>query len=198
MTYQEAFAAWSADIKPAVVAAYSADDHPALAESWNDYTDTLCKDGELTETEYHHCPAYDDDIPQAGDDQRAFILLAMGVQMTSTHIAERTDSTGSQWDKSASHFAITFTRGSRSFSVEFSQGSAHRGHPDLTDVLQGLLMDTSDVDQDFNDWAESLGYDTDSRRAERAFNACKKELADLERMFNAQELEDLRTIFEDA
>lgn len=45
--------------------------------------------------------------------------------------------------------------------------------PDLCDVLASLSMDASAIDEGpFEDWASSLGYDTDSRKAEAIYNAC--------------------------
>ena len=36
------------------------DDVCLMSESWNDYTDSACKDGEINDLQYHHCPAWDD------------------------------------------------------------------------------------------------------------------------------------------
>lgn len=47
-------------------------------------------------------------------------------------------------------------------------------NPEAHEVLGSLLMD-SDVEYEnsFEDWAESYGYDTDSRRAENIYKECK-------------------------
>lgn len=83
----QAFKQWkelAADIPP--------DDAPMLAESWNNYTDSLCKDGELCGLQYHYAPAYDDDMPGDGSrfdplaDDRAFILDAMGVTLSAVFV----------------------------------------------------------------------------------------------------------------
>lgn len=36
-------------------------DYPAIFEAWNDWTDSLCKDGEITEKQYNEwqCPVKD-------------------------------------------------------------------------------------------------------------------------------------------
>ncbi len=44
---------------------------------------------------------------------------------------------------------------------------------DIGDVLHSLQMDSYDWESTFEDWAESLGYDTDSRRALSIFEACQ-------------------------
>ena len=52
MTKQEALKQWRAEIKPSVIARYGENDLPALRESWNNYTDALCKDGQITARQY--------------------------------------------------------------------------------------------------------------------------------------------------
>lgn len=44
---------------------------------------------------------------------------------------------------------------------------------DPLDVLGSLQSDVMDSDSPFEDWAESLGYDTDSRKAESIWRACQ-------------------------
>lgn len=198
LTFAQAFAGWDSEIKPAVIAQYGADDTVALSESWNDYTDGLCKDGQLSDLQYHHCPAWDDEIP---DEDGAFLLAAMGVTFASLRIPARSGShpdANAEWDASASHWRILVKRGRVEFEVEYSMGAAHTGVPDDESVFNSLLMDTSDIEgETFESWAENLGYDTDSRRAERAFQACQKELLNLKSMFTTAELDDLRETFAD-
>ncbi len=79
-TIQEIFEEWTDEIRPGVIEQYSADDIPALSESWNDFTDMRCKDGALSPTLYHYCPAYDDDMP---DDDLEFLLESLGIDITS-------------------------------------------------------------------------------------------------------------------
>lgn len=195
LTYREAFDSWESDIKPAVVAQYGADDSVALSESWNDYTDALCKDGELTALQYHYCPSWDDEMP---DDDREFILKEMGVRVTSERIPHRTDNLDQDWDDSASHWAVEIRRGAEKFSINYSMGSAHKGNPDPLDVVFSLLSDIRDVeDREFEDWAGDMGFDPDSRKAERVFEACRETLANMRNLFTDLEMEDLQTLFED-
>jgi hypothetical protein len=66
-------------------------------------------------------------------------------------------------------------------TVYFSQGSAHKKPPTLADVLDCLASDASGVDnaRSFEDWASEYGYDTDSRKAERTYQICKKQAQEL-------------------
>lgn len=46
-------------------------------------------------------------------------------------------------------------------------------NPDAVDVLASLAMEADVIDYaSFEDWAESFGYDPDSREAEKVYNAC--------------------------
>lgn len=69
-----AFEQWAEVFKPAIPAG----DGPAHAESWNDFTDSLCKDGSFNNLQYHHCPAWDDEMP---DDDAEFLLDRLGVSL---------------------------------------------------------------------------------------------------------------------
>lgn len=47
--------------------------------------------------------------------------------------------------------------------------------PTLADILHSLLLDASAIDEaSFEDWASSLGYDIDSRKAESTYRECLK------------------------
>jgi len=40
------------DILPIIVQQYGKNDKPAVSQAWNDYTDMLCKDGQITQRQY--------------------------------------------------------------------------------------------------------------------------------------------------
>lgn len=199
ISLSQAFAQWQE-----LAADIPSDDVPMLAESWNNYTDTLAKDGQLTALQYHYAPSHDEPMPGNGSaydalaDDRAFILDAMGVTIRCKPIDSRPDrgNETSEWDAAASHWRITIRRGRRSFSIYFSQGSAHTGEPDLQDVFHAVLLDADSADNDFESWADNFGFDPDSRRAYAAWKACKRTAAKLDRLFSGSELEDLRQLFE--
>lgn len=195
ISLSQAFAQWQE-----LAAGIPKDDGPMLAESWNDYTDSLCKDGELTALQYHYAPAYDDSMPGDGTrfdplaDDREFILDVMGVTMKST----RTDSrdNADEWDRYASHWQITMRRNGKRMVTTYSMGGAHVGEPELPGVLNCLLSDAEAGAESFDDFCANFGYDTDSRKAERTHKACKRTAASLARLFSSSELADLRELFE--
>ena len=58
-------------------------------------------------------------------------------------------------------------------TVSFFQGAAHENEPTPADVLSSLLVDAAVEDYtSFEDWAADLGYDPDSRKAARTYDAC--------------------------
>lgn len=64
--------------------------------------------------------------------------------------------------------------------------------PDIADLLDCLAME-SDVFgyESFEDWAESFGYDTDSRKAEATYKACQTIARDLRRVLGRDDFESL-------
>lgn len=192
----QAFAQWRE-----LTADLPADDVPMLSEAWNDYTDSLTKDGELTALQYHYAPAYDDAMPGEGSRfdplaaDRDFILNAMGVTMKCTRKDTRPDA--DQWDKSASHWRVTLRRNGQSMMLDYSMGAAHTGEPELSYVLNAVMRDSEYAGESFADFCDSLGYDQDSRKAYRTWQACKRSAESLIRLFTSSDLSDLSELFAD-
>ena len=101
------------------------------------------------------------------------------------------------------HFRCRVSRGhrvennfplkARSFSLYFSQGSAHTQDPTLADVLDCLASDAAGYENsnDFTGWADDLGYDTDSRKAEKIWRAVKRQAEQLKRTIGEEAYNDL-------
>lgn len=174
-------------------------DWPMLAESWNNYTDALAKDGGLTALQYHYAPAFDDPMPSHGSrfdplsDDRNFILSAMGVTMSWVRTEPRKDA--DDWDASASHWRVTLRHNKKRMAFAYSMGAAHTGEPEIDDCLNSILRDAECAGDGFEDFCESLGYDQDSRKAYRVWKACKRIAASLNRLFTSRELDELRELF---
>jgi len=98
------------------------------------------------------------------------------------------------------HYIVGIYKGEDLFTLNYSKGLGHEGKPPTIDeVLYCLFMDASTLDQstDFDDWCVSLGYDTDSREAERIFTACMKQTDRLEVFLGEDLLNDLLMCEED-
>lgn len=86
------------------------------------------------------------------------------------------------WDRRASHWSVTIWCRGKKLTTNYSMGAAHKGEPDLASVLDSLRSDSDADGQTFEDWASNLGWDTDSRKAEACFKACKKTAVGLRRV----------------
>lgn len=66
--------------------------------------------------------------------------------------------------------------------VYFSQGIAHTSPPTLPEVLDCLASDST-YGNDFEEFCDELGYDSDSRQAERIFKAIQRQTNKLLELF---------------
>ena len=58
----------------------------------------------------------------------------------------------------------------------FSKGLLFNGEaPNVDEVLDCLASDAQGIDQEFEDWASDLGYDPDSRKAEKVYKNIQRE-----------------------
>lgn len=196
LTYQAALDQFNSDIRPAVLKQYSETDIVAMREAWNDYTDSLSRERDgFNALQYHHCPAVDDTFPDDDiDSDLEYILDAMGVTFSATPAA-RSDGLMLDMPEGTKHYLVTIGTRYRSFETFYSQGPAITGSPQLLDVLQSLLSDASGADQSFEEWCRDLGYDDDSRKALRIYQACEEIARELDKMFSKQEIEDLNKLF---
>jgi hypothetical protein len=108
-------------------------------------------------------------------------------------IAKRSD--GGDWAAGAKHFRVTLrseaVTGGPAFTVEFSVGSGWKRLPVLADVLDSLASDASWVDQPFKDWAAYLGFDPDSRKAEKVYRAVRQTHQNLIELLGQEALDEL-------
>lgn len=79
--------------------------------------------------------------------------------------------------KNMNHFKVTLRRPGKQMTLYFSQGYGISGEPTAADVLNCLASDSSIVEnaRSFEDWASDLGYEPDSRKAEKIFKTCEKQ-----------------------
>lgn len=100
------------------------------------------------------------------------------------------------WARQASHWFCRFSLPdpeAPELTTYFSMGSALTGRPDVAEVLDSLASDAAsvaDVTQ-FEDWAQDIGYDPDSRKAERTYNAIIDQAARLEKFLGSRPYEEL-------
>lgn len=80
-------------------------------------------------------------------------------------------------------YIVTLQYKRRKLTVPFYQGMAICKEPQAHDVIYCLISDAQSVENadSFEDWAFSLGYDTDSRKAEKIYKACVKNQQNIRR-----------------
>lgn len=86
-----------------------------------------------------------------------------------------------KWD--ANHYKVTLrNRAGRRLTVPFSMGRARSDEPDAALVLDTLASDSASVDSadDFEEWCSELGFDTDSRNAERSYKVTLRQAEKLQ------------------
>ena len=83
------------------------------------------------------------------------------------------------------HFKVTLRHAGRQMTLHFSQGYGISGEPKAADVLNCLAADSGSVENNlltgFEGWASDLGYDPDSRKAEKIFKTCEKQAEKLKK-----------------
>lgn len=100
------------------------------------------------------------------------------------------------------HYHLTLVGPKGEMTLYFTMGSGHRMRlsgstsddregprpPNVRDVVHALLSDTESINacHDFEDWADEMGFDSDSRSAERTYNICLEQDKKLHRILGKQ------------
>lgn len=95
------------------------------------------------------------------------------------------------------HWRVTLKRKQgrvwEQMTIVFSMGFAHNGkQPGADDVLNCIALDSGALEMSFGDFCSEFGYDEDSRKAERTWEACKKQGEDFESAFGRELLIELQ------
>lgn len=126
------------------------------------------------------------------------LLATSGITLAANLIGPDTDENGWEHDS----WTLTLGYNGRTLRTPFKMGKGHRREiartlhgtpvlcptaPDLGTVMGSMLMTASTTDGAlFEDWCADLGYDSDSRKAERMYFACQKETAALRKLLGAE------------
>ena len=104
---------------------------------------------------------------------------------------DRTD----EWKRTAKKYVCKLTFKNQSYTFNYWMGSAHTKAPSKKDVLYSFITDDI-TGMDFK-FCSEFGYDNDSIKALRTFEACKEQTENFHRLFNKEEREILRELLED-
>lgn len=86
------------------------------------------------------------------------------------------------WQQKATGWHCTLRYQGRQHSFDFWQGPAISGEPDCSGVLECLLSDAQAGEQSFDEFCSEFGYDQDSRKAEKTWEACQKTTVAIKRL----------------
>lgn len=108
--------------------------------------------------------------------------LARRVRCESVYGAVAAGRIDDDWKKRAHNYRVTLTYRRRRLTVDWFQGELNTRDPEAAGVLDCLLSDASSGDLDFAAFCSELGYNEDSRKAERTWRACQQIGRDLRRL----------------
>lgn len=114
----------------------------------------------------------------------ATFIQQRGIKFECTPVNSRPDGL---MNDLAFHYKCRIQQYRRGFTLYFSQGSGHTAEPTLADVLSCIADDAAGYENagSFEDWAAELGFDTDSRKAEKIYRTTKRQSEQLKRVIGA-------------
>ena len=101
-----------------------------------------------------------------------------------------------EWKKTANKYKARITYNKKSMTTSFYTGSGWEKDPELEDILGSILLDATYLDYSFEDFANEMGYDPDSRTAEKIYKDIQKQAKKINRIFSKEEQEELLTYLE--
>jgi hypothetical protein len=114
--------------------------------------------------------------------QQSLKQLASKVRCNATYGAHLAYDKQDEWQQSAHGYSVTLHYKGRQYTTDFWMGSAHTDGPTAEGVLECLLSDANAAQHTFEDFCAEMGYDSDSRKAERIWKACDKVRENMERL----------------
>jgi hypothetical protein len=101
------------------------------------------------------------------------------LSMTATWIPAEPMGDDDKWEHNSWEIVLSFE--GRTMTMKFHTGLAFTGPPEIGAVLSSLALDASSMSdgETFEQWADNFGYDTDSRKAEHTYQACKEQAVKL-------------------
>lgn len=102
---------------------------------------------------------------------------AHGVKMSAEMWDHNPHMVADDWSKTATHWRCVLSAHGKRMTVYFSQGSAITREPTATDVLDCLASDAAIAENctTFEEFAAEMGYDEDSRKAEKGYREIRKQ-----------------------
>lgn len=102
-----------------------------------------------------------------------------------TLTAERVDANPNMPDFDGQHYKVTLRYKGRRMTLPYSLGWGFKNEPTADQVMETLMMDALPEGTTFEEWARDLGYNPDSRWAERTFKAVVRQTARTKKFLGA-------------
>lgn len=109
-----------------------------------------------------------------------------------------------QWGSDMDKFACVLTnrRNGETETFDFFTGLGHRINnnvklPQAASLLHSLLLDSQAAEEPFEFWCGNFGYDTDSMKARKTYDACIAIGEQLKKVLSAEQITQLREVLED-
>lgn len=100
------------------------------------------------------------------------------------------------WRKNANKYQVKISYFDKFYVTDYYMGSALTRKPNKKDVLNSMLLD--DVSGiDFDEFCCEFGYNSDSIKSLKTYEACQRETKALHNMFDSDEIDMLRELLED-
>ena len=111
--------------------------------------------------------------------------LSKGISLTAVRGAHIDFDDMDDWQKESNDWRITLRYKGHSMSFDYWQGKGIKNTPTVEGIMENIVSDASVNDMSFEDFCAEFGYDTDSRKAERTYNACIKQTKALKRLLGS-------------
>lgn len=109
--------------------------------------------------------------------------LVQRIGIESKEVDNNPNISGDAWD--ANHYCVTLRYDGRQMTTYFSMGIGLTDKPSAIEVVGCLVRDAHYSSYSFSEFCYDLGYDEDSRSAERTWKAIKKQTTRLRRLLGA-------------
>ena len=96
----------------------------------------------------------------------------------------------SEWR--ADHYKCVLKMGRKQMTTYFSMGIAICADPTAEDLLGSLASESDAIYVNFEDWCYEYGYDSDSRKMEKIYQACVKQSKKLASFLGSALFDELR------
>ena len=131
--------------------------------------------------------------------QSAFDKTGLSVEIRGGYLDKDSDG----WEHYA--FNVLFKNGQKEASFDWKQGIGHviknkysnnviPKKPNPGEMLARICSESLDCRESFEEWAATFGYDSDSRKAEAVYNACKRNSEKLDCLMDSQTIQNFANL----